>query len=124
MRTSPPWARYARSRDGYALGLALVDALLDSLQTHNFSLVYVEVYANRLNERPEPPSPPLSSPPAASVQSLHALPSYLGRRIIPHAQCRLLFLLPPRCYPTSLSRPLRSALGDVTPTPTPDMGPS
>jgi len=68
--------------NGNALDLAFVDDLLDALQHTNFSLVHVEVFANRLNDRPEPaPAPPAGASPAASVQSFEgagALPSSLG----------------------------------------------
>jgi hypothetical protein len=68
--------------NGNALDLAFVDDLLDALAATNFSLVHVEVYANRFNDRPSPAPVPASasahSPsPTASVQSLE-VPSSLG----------------------------------------------
>jgi hypothetical protein len=38
--------------NGNTLDLAFIDTLLAVLSAHNFSLVHVEVYANRLNDRP------------------------------------------------------------------------
>ena len=55
--------------NGNALNRAFVDDLLGVLKCTNVSLVHVEVYSNRLNDRP-PPSPPVGGSPTASVQSL------------------------------------------------------